>query len=37
MDRFTLICLVSIFMFFILGLTLNYPWKNKSNKKDDEE
>jgi hypothetical protein len=36
MDRFTLVCLASIFVFFMLGVILNYPRKTKSGEKDDK-
>jgi hypothetical protein len=35
MDKFTLVCLVSIFFFFILGVILNYPEKNKTGTTSD--
>jgi hypothetical protein len=35
MDRFTLVCLASIFVFFVLGVILNYPRKNKTGTKND--
>jgi preprotein translocase subunit SecG len=35
MDKFTLICLAAFFVFFILGVLLNYPRKNGTGTKDN--